>query len=97
MPVVAQVAALAIASTAPKNIAASNFDSAHMWKSPAFHQALLKCVNGSLRIAHLSSFSFRLPGCDPSQESHSVLSGLGKACVIAAVAFLLWGVKILAV
>jgi hypothetical protein len=36
--VVAQVAAVANASTAAMNIAASNFDRVHMWITPHFHQ-----------------------------------------------------------
>jgi hypothetical protein len=37
-PVVAQVAAVANASTAAMNIAVSNFDRAYMWITPRFHQ-----------------------------------------------------------
>jgi hypothetical protein len=37
-PAVAQVAAVANASTAPTNIAVSNLDRAHMWITPRFHQ-----------------------------------------------------------
>jgi hypothetical protein len=40
-PAVAQVAAVANASTATMNIAVSNFDRAHMWITPRFHQNYL--------------------------------------------------------
>jgi hypothetical protein len=59
MPAVAQVAAVAIASAAPKNIATSNFDRARMWKSSRFPPSTAEPVNGSLKIAYSSRFSLR--------------------------------------